>query len=94
MAYNQKPETPLTNNGEFGKDKIENRKWSEAKDKDSTVKQHGPRRIHNPDKPITFEDGTTISKEEFVRSGERKDYNKRVAKSAIGQAALGALGFL
>jgi hypothetical protein len=92
MAYKQEPETPLTNNGEFG-DKIENRKWSEVKDKDSKEKQYGPKRIHNPDKIIKFEDGTSTTKEEFVRSGDRKDYNKRVAKSAIGQAGLGALGF-
>ena len=114
MAYNQKPETPLTNNGEFGKDKIEkvairpakkievesnepelrtlpkeNRKKSDAKKKG----EHGPKYINNPDKTIKFEDGTSTTKEEFVRSGDRKDYNKTVAKSAIGQAALGALGF-
>ena len=115
MAYNQKPETPLVNNGEFG-DKIEkvstkpaqkieveskepelrtlpkeDRKWSEEKDKDSTVKQHGPKRIHNPDKKIEMGEGYKerhglpldkdhfISKEEYVRKGLRKTDNKLVA---------------
>lgn len=87
MAYNQKPETPLVNNGEFG-DKIENRKWSEKKDKDAEVKQHGPNRIHNPDKLIEMGEGYKerhglpldkdhfISKEEYVRKGLRKKDNK------------------
>jgi len=116
MAYKQEPETPLTNNGEFGKDKIEkvairpaekiefeskepelrmlpkeNRKWSEEKDKDAKVKQHGPKRIHNPDKQIEMSEGYkerhglpvdedhSISKEEYVRTGLRKQDNKLVA---------------
>tara|TARA_Y100001938_G_scaffold114102_1_gene156740 strand:+ start:202 stop:552 length:351 start_codon:yes stop_codon:yes gene_type:complete len=108
MAYNQKPETPLVNNGEFG-DKIEKvpikpaekieveskepelrtRKKSDAKKEG----EHGFKYVTNPDEIIKFDDGTSTTKEKWVRSGGRKDYNKRVAKSAIGQAALGALGF-
>ena len=49
------------------------RKKSEAK----IEGQHGPKYVRNPDKIMG--DGRT--KEEWVRSGDRKDYNKEAAKS-------------
>ena len=67
MAYNQKPETPLVNNGEFG-DKIEKVAIKPAKKIDVESKEpelrelpelgsHGPHKIRNPFKKMG--DGST-----------------------------------
>jgi hypothetical protein len=67
--------------------KDDKRKKSEAK----TEGQHGPTYVRNPDKIMG--DGRT--KEEWVRSGDRKDYNKEAAKSwgiSLGGALLGFFG--
>ena len=64
----------------------EGRKKSEAKKKG----EHGPKYIRNPDKLKNPIDpfAPKITKEQYVRSGQRKEKRAEVAKTAAGVAAI------
>jgi|TARA_R110002020_G_scaffold164712_2_gene351576 hypothetical protein len=64
------------------------RKKSEAKKKG----EHGPKYIRNPDKLKSTMDPSApkISKEQYVRSGQRKEKRAEVVKTTIGAILIAA----
>tara|TARA_R110000824_G_scaffold19480_2_gene75335 strand:- start:826 stop:1137 length:312 start_codon:yes stop_codon:yes gene_type:complete len=50
--------------------------------------EHGPKRIWNPNKPIEMKSGETVSKAQYIRSGDRGFDNLQSAKQLGANALL------